>query len=94
MVTSLGRIGLFKGNMITICGRVTNIPVIIHGTLTQEEFEVIRFVKNNARFDLLLGKTWINEDQIRRKEEEEATKNKNQQLRDVIARKIDRMIEE
>jgi hypothetical protein len=41
MVPSLGRIGLFKGNMITLCGRVTNVPVIIHGTLTKEEFEVI-----------------------------------------------------
>ena len=36
MVPSLGRIGLFKGKMITLCGRVNNVPVIIHGTSTEE----------------------------------------------------------
>jgi hypothetical protein len=57
MVPSLGRIGLFKGNMITICGRVTNVPIIIHGTSTEEEFEVIKFVENKSPFTLFLGKT-------------------------------------
>jgi hypothetical protein len=42
----------------------------------------------------LLGKTWIEKDQIKRKAEEEATENKKQELRDFIARKIDRLIEE
>jgi hypothetical protein len=32
MIPSLGRIGLFKGKMITLCGRVTNIPMIAHET--------------------------------------------------------------
>jgi hypothetical protein len=32
VVPSLGRIGLFKENMITLCGRVTNVHVIIYGT--------------------------------------------------------------
>jgi hypothetical protein len=32
VMPSLGRIGLFKGKMITLCGRVTSVPVIIHGT--------------------------------------------------------------
>ena len=94
MVPSLGRIGLFKGNMITLCGRVTNVPIIIHGTSMEEEFEVIKFVKNNAPFPILLGKTWIEKDQIRRKAEEEATEKKNQELRDSIARRIDRLMEE
>jgi hypothetical protein len=35
MIPSLGRIGLFKGKMITLCGRVTNIPMISHGTMTK-----------------------------------------------------------
>jgi len=73
MIPSLGRIGLFKGKMITLCGRVTNIPTIAHGTSTKEEFEVIKFVENSAPFALLLGKTWIEKDQILRKAEEEAT---------------------
>jgi hypothetical protein len=32
MIPSLGRIRLFKGNMITLCGRVTHVPMISHGT--------------------------------------------------------------
>jgi hypothetical protein len=94
MIPSLGRIGLFKGKMITLCGRVTNLPIVIHGTSTEEEFEVIKFVENNAPFPLLLGKTWIEKDQIRRKVEEEDTENKKQELRDFIARKIYRPIKE
>jgi hypothetical protein len=78
IVPSLGRIGLFKGRMITLCGRVTNVPIIIHGTSTQEEFEVIRFFEKNAPFPLFLGKTWIEKDQIKRKAEEEAIEKKNQ----------------
>jgi hypothetical protein len=73
MIPSLEKIGLFKGNMITLCGRATNVPMIAHETSTEEEFEVIRFVDNNDPFSLLLGNTWIEKDQIRRKVEEEAT---------------------
>ena len=36
MVPSLGSIGLFKGKMITLCGRVTNVPMIAHETSTEE----------------------------------------------------------
>jgi hypothetical protein len=64
MVPSLGRIGLFKGKMITLCGRVANIPMISHGTLTEEEFEIIKFVENNEPFALFLGMTWIEKDYI------------------------------
>ena len=73
VIPSLGRIGVFKGKMITLCQRFTNVPIIIHGTSIEEEFEVIKFVENNVHFPLLLGKTWIEKDQIRRKVEEEAT---------------------
>jgi hypothetical protein len=34
VVPSLGKIGLFKGKMITLCGIITNVPFIIHGTST------------------------------------------------------------
>ena len=94
MVPSLGRIGFFKGKMITLCGRVTNVSIIIHGTLIEEKFEVIKFVENNTPFPLLLGKIWIEKDQIRRKAEEEAIEKKNQELRDFITRILDRLIEE
>jgi hypothetical protein len=76
MVSLLGRICLFKGNMITLCGRITNIPIIVQGTSTEEEFEVIKFVGDITPFPLLLGKTWIQKDQIRRKAEEEAIEKK------------------
>ena len=36
MIHSLGRIGLFKGKMITLCGRINNIPMISHETTTEE----------------------------------------------------------
>jgi hypothetical protein len=73
VVPSLGRIGFLKGNMITLCGRVTTIPIIVNGTSMEEEFEVIRFVEDITPFQLLLGKTWIEKDHIKRKVEEEAT---------------------
>jgi hypothetical protein len=57
MIPSLGRIGLFKGKMITLCGRVTNVPMMAHGASNEEEFEVIKFVENNSPFALFLGKT-------------------------------------
>jgi hypothetical protein len=94
MLPSLGRIDLFKGNMITLCGRVIYIPMIYHETSIEEEFEVINFFENNTPFPPLLGNIWIEKDQIRRKAEEEATKKKKQELRDLITRKIERLIEE
>ena len=42
----------------------------------------------------MLGRTWIEKDQIRRKEEEEALEQKKQELRDFMARRIARLIEE
>ena len=80
--------------MITLCGRVTNIPMISHETSTKEDFEVIRFVENNTPFPLLLGKAWIDEDQIKMKVEEEATEKKKKELMNFIARRIGRLIEE
>jgi hypothetical protein len=73
MIPSLGGIGLFKGKMITLCVILIHVPMIAHGTSTKEEFEVIKFVENNALFAHLLGNTWIGTNQIQRKEEEEST---------------------
>jgi hypothetical protein len=67
MVPSLGGIRLFKGKLITLCGRLTHVPMISHGASTEEEFEVINFAENNDPLALLLGRTWIERDQIRRK---------------------------
>jgi hypothetical protein len=67
VVSSLGGIGFFKGKMITLCGKLTHVPMIAYGASTEEEFEVIKFVENNTPFALLLGRTWIENDRIRRK---------------------------
>jgi hypothetical protein len=69
MIPSLGGIGLFRGKLITLCGRLTHISMSYHETLTKEEFEVVKFIEN-APFAMLLGKPWIEGDQARRKEEE------------------------
>ena len=94
MIPSLGGIGLFKGKMITLCGRLTHVPMSAHGTLTEEKIEVIKFVENIAPFALLLGRTWIERDQIRRKEEEEAREQKKKELRDFMARRIVHLLKE
>jgi hypothetical protein len=59
MIPSLGGIGLFRGKLITLCGRLTQISMSAHGTSTEEDFEVVKFIENNAPFAILLGKTWI-----------------------------------
>ena len=68
---SLGGIGLFRGKIINLCGRLTQTSMSAHGTSTKEEFEIVKFVENNAPFAIFLGKTWIEKDQIQRKREEE-----------------------
>ena len=77
MVPSLGKIGLFKGKMVTLCGIITKIAMSTHGALTEEEFEVIGFIEDHAPFPYFLGKIWIEKYQIRRKEEKEALQQKN-----------------
>jgi hypothetical protein len=88
MVPSLGGIGLFRGKLITLCGRLTQTSMISHGTSTKEEFEIFKFVENNAPFANFLGKTWIEKDQIQRKHEEKDLEQKKKELRDSMARRV------
>jgi hypothetical protein len=62
MVPSLGKIGLFKGKMVTLCGRITQLAMSTHGASTEEEFEFIKFIKDHVPFLALLGKIWIEKD--------------------------------
>jgi hypothetical protein len=70
MVLPLGGIGLFRGKLITLCGKLARIPMNVNGTLTKEDFEIIKFIEDDAPFTMLLGRPWIEGDQARRKEEE------------------------
>jgi hypothetical protein len=94
LVPSLGTIRLFKGKMVTLCGRITQIAMSTHGTSTEEEFKVIRFIEDCAPFPTLLGKIWIEKDQIWRKEEQEALEQKKQELMEFMTRRIAYLMEE
>jgi hypothetical protein len=59
MIPSLGGIGLFRGKLITLYGRLTHISMSAHGTSTEEEIEIVKFIENSAPFSMLLGKPWI-----------------------------------
>jgi hypothetical protein len=65
---SLGTIGLFKGKMVILCGRITHLAMSTHGASTEENFKVIKFVEDRAPFPTLLGNIWIEKDHIQRKE--------------------------
>jgi hypothetical protein len=80
--------------MVTLCGRITQIAMSTHGTSTEEEFEVIRFIEDHAPFPSLLGKIWIEKDQIQRKEEKEALEQKKQELMEFMTRRISYLMEE
>jgi hypothetical protein len=71
MIPSLRGIGLFRGKMVNLCGRLSQIPMSANGTSTGEYFEVIKFIEDNAQFSILLGKPWIERDQARRRKEED-----------------------
>jgi hypothetical protein len=62
MTPSLVGIRLFRGKLITLCGRLTQISMSAHETLIEEDFEIVKFIKNNAPFAILLGKPWIEKD--------------------------------
>jgi hypothetical protein len=83
MIPSLGGIGLCRGKLINLCGKLTHISMSAHGTSIEEEFEVVKFIENNAPFAILLGKPWIERDQARRKEEE-VLEHKKQELKDFM----------
>jgi hypothetical protein len=94
MVPSLGKIWLFKGKMVTLCGRITQIAMSTHGASTEEEFKVIKFIEDHAPFPSLLGKIWIEKDRIRRKEEKESLEQKKEELVEFMTRRITYLIEE
>jgi hypothetical protein len=59
MIPSLGGTSLFREKLVNLCGRLTQIPMTVNGNSTEEDFELIRFVEDNAPFTMLIGKSWI-----------------------------------
>jgi hypothetical protein len=93
-IPSLGGIGLSRGKLVSLCGRLAQISTTVNGTSTKEDFEIIKCIENNVAFTMLLGKPWIERDQARRKEEEEALEQKKQELKDFMTRRISQLIKE
>jgi hypothetical protein len=46
MTPSLGGIALFRGKLIKLCGKLTQISMNANGTLIEEDFEIIKFIEN------------------------------------------------
>jgi hypothetical protein len=66
MIPSLGGIDYLEGNYM-LCGKLSQIPMTVNGTSTEEDFEIIKFIEDNTPFTMLLGKPWIERDQARKK---------------------------
>jgi hypothetical protein len=94
MIPPFGGIGLFRGKLMMLCGKLTLIPMTINGTSTKEDFEIVKFIEDRNPFTMLLGKSWIDRDQARKKEEEEVFEHKRQELKDFMTRRITQLIEE
>jgi hypothetical protein len=94
MIPSLGGIGLFRGKLMMLCGKLTQIPMTVNGTSTEEDFEIIKFIEDSAPFTMLLKKPWIERHQSRKKEEEEVLEQQRQELKDFMTKRITQLIEE
>jgi hypothetical protein len=66
----------------------------VNGTSTEEDFEIIKFIEDNAPFTMLLGQPWIERDQARKKEEEKVLEQQRQELKYFMTRRIVQLIEE
>jgi hypothetical protein len=65
MIPSLGGIGLFRGKLVNLCGKLSQISIYANGTSTEDDFEIIQFIEDCAPFTMLLGKPCIERDQAR-----------------------------
>jgi hypothetical protein len=70
MTPSLSGIGLFRGKLVKLCGRLNQISMNANGTSIEEDFEIIKFIEDNTPITMLLRNPWIERDQAKKKEEE------------------------
>jgi hypothetical protein len=94
MIPSLGGIGLLRGKLMMLCGKLAQIPMTVNGTLIEEYFEIIKFIEDGATFPMLLGKPCIERYQAKKKEEEKVLQQQRQELKDFMTRRIAELIEE
>jgi hypothetical protein len=94
MIPSLGGIGIFRGKLVNLCGRLTQISTNANGNLTEEDFEIIKFCEDNTLFTMLLEKPWIDRDKVRWKEETKVLEEKKQELKYFMTKNIAQLIEE
>jgi hypothetical protein len=45
MIPSLGGTSFFIRKLVNLCGRIARIPITVNGTLIEEDFEIIKFLK-------------------------------------------------
>jgi hypothetical protein len=93
MIPSLGGIGISRGKLINLCGKITQISMNANGTLTEEEFEVVKFIEDNDPFIIFLEKPWIEREHAKRKEKQ-VLEQKKKELKYFMTRKITDLIEE
>ena len=72
MTPSLGGTSFFRGKLVKLCGRLTQIPMTVNGTSIEEDFEIIKFVEDSTPFTMLIRKPWIDREQSRQREEEKS----------------------
>jgi hypothetical protein len=94
MTPSLGELGIFRGKSINLCVKLTRISMNANATLTEEYFEIIKFIENISPFTMLLRKPWIERNQAKRQEEKDVLAQKKQELKDFMTRRITHLIEE
>jgi hypothetical protein len=94
MIPSLGGIGLFRGKLINLCGKLARIPMNVNGTLTEEYFKIIQFIEDSTLFTMLLGNPWIERDQAKQRKNKKFWRQKKQELKDFMTRRIAQLIEE
>jgi hypothetical protein len=88
MIPSLGGIGLFKGKLVNLCGKLTQISMNANGILTGKDYEIIKFIEDSAPFTMLLEKPWTERDQAIGKAEKEFLEWKKQELKYFMTTRI------
>jgi hypothetical protein len=67
MTPSLGAIGLFRGKLVNLCGRLTQISMNVNGTSTEKDFEIINLLRIVPHLLCFLEKLGLREIKLERR---------------------------